>query len=669
MTAILKAFFLSFTIVIILFNNSFAQSNSTSIEQEIDSILQSINQIDTDLNKVITLTSFAGRNRYATPTRQLINKAIELSEKNKTPLLLAHAYYSLGNFYFYQSKMDSCLLYLKKSEQHLAHENAAMLQSSVLVTKGGVYSKLGAVILSISTYMEAQEYLDKVDTLQLAEIEQKKYKGKNLVLNNSLANLYSKTEDYDNAFNYYNKAITAALSLEATGNAAIILGNKGDLLIKMNRSKEALEVLHQSKKMLEESHFPKRFMATNFLTQGIAYFKLGRTEEALKFYEKSLAIGNANNLATTIMRAKAERGILMIQQKKFDKALLDCTTSKKTAQETNDTDYLIKSCNCLYQAQTALGNYQAALNNHEQYTAIKDSVYNETNIRKITQVGMQYDFDKKDAQQQLIIEKKNREKNQFRLALVGVALLLFGVYLFYRNKLKYQKTINLRNQELQEQKIKELRQKSKLAVLSSMIEGQEAERLRIAKDLHDSLGGLLSTIKIYFTKITKFNNNIPPSSLNLKTSELIDEACIEVRRISHNMMPHALSISGLKGAIEDLGIQLQEQGFQTTVEINQLPDNIDSTKQIVIYRLIQEIISNIRKHAKAKNILIQLIAHNNELNLSIEDDGVGFDYKASIKKDGLGLKSINSRVDFLDGKIEWDSQLNKGTTLTINIPL
>ncbi|HHH49747.1 MAG TPA: tetratricopeptide repeat protein, partial [Saprospiraceae bacterium] len=485
----------------------------------------------------------------------------------------------------------------------------------------------------------------------------------------SLANLYSKTEDYEKAFNYYNKAVTAALDLKASGNAAIILGNKGDLLIKMNRPEEALEVLQTAKKMLDESHFPERFTATNFLTQGIAYAKMNRPNEALKYYELSLDIGNANNSTTIIMNAKAERGILMIQQKKYKQALQDCRASKKTAQAINDTEYLIKTCNCLYQAQAALGDYKAALNNHQQYTEIRDSVYNETNIRKITQVGMQYDFDKKEAQQQLIIEKKNREKNQFRFALITVGLLLFGVYLFFKSKLKYQKTINLRNQELQQQKLKELKQKNKLAVLSSMIEGQEAERLRIAKDLHDSLGGLLSTIKIYFTKSIANNNNTSPSELTQKTSELIDEACIEVRRISHNMMPHALSISGLKGAVEDLSLQLQEQGFQTTLEINQLPDNIDNTKQIVLYRLIQEIISNIKKHAQAKNILIQLFGYDKEINLIIEDDGLGFDYDKAIKKDGLGLKSINSRVDFLDGKIEWDSQLHKGTTLTINIPL
>lgn len=134
------------------------------------------------------------------------------------------------------------------------------------------------------------------------------------------------------------------------------------------------------------------------------------------------------------------------------------------------------------------------------------------------------------------------------------------------------------------------------------------------------------------------------------------------------MMPHALSISGLKGAIEDFGSQLNDEGYKTTIEISKLPE-IESTKEVMIYRLLQEIISNIRKHADAKEILIQLLGNKDGVNLIIEDDGKGFNYKKAIKKGGLGLKSINSRVQFLDGTIDWDIQKDGGTSILINIPI
>ena len=235
--------------------------------------------------------------------------------------------------------------------------------------------------------------------------------------------------------------------------------------------------------------------------------------------------------------------------------------------------------------------------------------------------------------------------------------------------MKDQKTIATQKQALKDQEIKELQQKNKLLALNSMIEGQEAERLRIAKDLHDSLGGLLSTVKAHFTTIQKEIEQLEELNITAKTNSLIDEACIEVRRISHNMMPHALSISGLQGAVEDIAENLRDEGYEATLEVNHLPEKIEATKEVMIYRLVQEIISNIRKHAEAKSVLIQILGYKKELNLIIEDDGKGFIYDEAMEKGGLGLKSINSRVQFLDGTISWDSQPNKGTSVTINIPI
>ena len=240
-------------------------------------------------------------------------------------------------------------------------------------------------------------------------------------------------------------------------------------------------------------------------------------------------------------------------------------------------------------------------------------------------------------------------------------------FLFFRKRLKDQKTIASQKEAIQHQEIRELQQENKLLALNSMIEGQEAERLRIAKDLHDSLGGLLSTVKAHFGTIQKEIEQLEKLNITEKTNELIDEACIEVRRISHNMMPHALSISGLEGALEDMTESLNEEGYQTTLEISGLSEKIKPTKEVMIYRLLQEVISNIRKHAEAKSILIQVLGHQKELNIIIEDDGKGFNYEKALEKGGLGLKSINSRVQFLDGTIHWDSQIGQGTTITINI--
>ncbi len=326
----------------------------------------------------------------------------------------------------------------------------------------------------------------------------------------------------------------------------------------------------------------------------------------------------------------------------------------------------------LVEKNKVINNYKNAFDYKILESKLRDSITSEKMQKNIAELEVKFETEKKEREilaQKRTIEKKNTQRNLMILGFIALGIITLITILFFRNKLKFQHTIASQKEAIQQQEITELQQKNKLLALNSMIEGQEAERLRIANDLHDSLGGLLSTVKAHFSTIQKGIEQLEQLNITKKTNDLIDEACIEVRRISHNMMPHSLSISGLQGAIEDLGEQLNQQGFQTSVEINNLPNPIEETKKIMVYRLVQEVISNITKHADAKSILIQLIGHKNELNLIIEDDGKGFDYNEAIKKDGLGLKSINSRVEYLDGNIDWDTKIGEGTSITINIPV
>ncbi|MAP55458.1 ATP-binding protein [Altibacter sp.] len=320
----------------------------------------------------------------------------------------------------------------------------------------------------------------------------------------------------------------------------------------------------------------------------------------------------------------------------------------------------------------------AASNFKDAYTykileaSLRDSISSQRMQRNIAELEVKYDTEIKErkiAEQNLQIEKDSKQKTQILIGLIALGILLLVSFLFFSKRLKYQKTIAHQKETLQTQRITELQQKNKLLALSSMIEGQEAERLRIAKDLHDSLGGLLSTVKAHFSTVQREIEQLEQLNLTGKTNALIDEACLEVRRISHNMMPHALSLSGLKGAVEDIGEQLHEQGYEVTLELNKLPEKMDPTREIMIYRLLQEIISNIRKHAEAKSILIQIIGYNGNVNIIVEDDGKGFEQQRATERGGLGLKSINSRVQYLDGTIDWDTQPGRGTSITINIPI
>lgn len=636
-------------------------------QTKVDSILEAANKMDENLDAVKLLTVDAGKKMYPEITKKLIDRAVFISENQEDPKMLSNAYYAKGNYHFFNAELDSATIYLDKALLSINDESDLLLKSGIMSTKGGIASKKDNIAQSIFYTLQAKEILDQMDTISLSKEDRFKQLGKYLVISNSLANLYNKTEDYEEAIPYYDFAKETALSLKNFYGAAIITSNKGNLLLKMEQYHEALKTLKKSKELKLNAGAPETSIGISILNIAIAYDKLNQDEEALTSYNEAIVIFEKYNYIPGTGEALPYRGKLYIKKGQTEEAIKDCGKAKEIIQEAGISELYSEACQCLYEAYKAKGMYEKALVNFESYTVAKDSVLNKKNIKRITQIEMQYEFNKKKQEQEKILQKEKELKKNILIGSIIIGVFLLTIIFFLRKRIQYKNKLAQQTEAIQKQKITELQQKNKLLALNSMIEGQEAERLRIAKDLHDSLGGLLSTVKAHFTSIQNEITQLEQLNLTETTNSLIDEACIEVRRISHNMMPHALSISGLEGALEDITSNLREEGYEATLEISKIPP-LETTKEVMIYRLLQEIISNIRKHAQAKAILIQLMGHQNVLHIMVEDDGVGFNYDAVANKGGLGLKSINSRVQFLDGTIDWDSQVGSGTTISINLP-
>jgi signal transduction histidine kinase len=208
-------------------------------------------------------------------------------------------------------------------------------------------------------------------------------------------------------------------------------------------------------------------------------------------------------------------------------------------------------------------------------------------------------------------------------------------------------------------------------VKRALFYGEEKERKRVAQDLHDGMGSLLSTLRLNAESIDLSNKNLGEKEeiAYQNVLEMIDKACSELRTISHNMMPSSMEHFGLKITIESLieKINLNE-GTNFIFQIFNNEEKIDSQIEINIYRIILELVNNIIKHAKAKEASIQIILENNLLILMAEDDGIGFNYKNQ-KVSGIGLLNIKSRTEAMNGKINIDSKESKGTTIIIEIPI
>lgn len=326
----------------------------------------------------------------------------------------------------------------------------------------------------------------------------------------------------------------------------------------------------------------------------------------------------------------------------------------------------------LAQAYQQRGNYRKAYDFLVLHRSISDSLSALENMEKIDQLQIQFETAQKEntiQKQKFAIDQQARQQRM--ILIFGTVLLILGlvIIIIQRSRLKLQRKMTDQQKLLHEAELERLHQESRLTALNAMYDGQEEERKRIASDLHDGLGALLTTIKLQIQQIFEQIEIVDDAHDIKKTNQMLDHACDEVRRISHNMMPHALLKMGLDTAIQDLVNSIQrshvvEISYQNLAQHIQLKNG----SEISIYRIVQELLQNVMKHAKAKQVIIQISQHNGTFSLVVEDDGQGFD-ETKKQNGGLGLESVRSRVQYLDGEVTVSSQQGVGTTVTMDIPL
>lgn len=335
----------------------------------------------------------------------------------------------------------------------------------------------------------------------------------------------------------------------------------------------------------------------------------------------------------------------------------------------------------LYQKQVEcyelMGDYPAALDVMKVYSSFSDSLNDASRTASMQETMLKYmDIERETELQEMARDRnitvlKSRMQKVLSYALlVGVVIMLIVSYIIirsYQQRLNSNQIIARQNEEITARKINELESNRKIETISSMLQGQEVERERIARDLHDSLGGLLSTVKLHFDAIQTKVPELSDQKEYNKAYNLLDAACNEVRTISNNMQPGALLKLGIVPAIKDLVNRIESEEtphieFLNYGTLNDLPIGVN----LNIFRIVQELLYNSLKHAQAKEILIQLIRNDEDIEIMVEDDGIGFDPQ-QIKK-GMGTENVAARVNFLHGEISIHTDKGVGTTTTITIP-
>lgn len=325
-----------------------------------------------------------------------------------------------------------------------------------------------------------------------------------------------------------------------------------------------------------------------------------------------------------------------------------------------------------------LKHWSTAYDYLARYSIINDSLINDRRQRVIDRLlvskeSLEQKLQIRDlVKDQKISEFQNRLRNVLTFSLLfGSVIVLFGAYFTIRNyqhRFNANQIIHSQTEEINRQRITELENNVKIQSMHSMIQGQEAERERVAKDLHDSLGGLLSTVKLHFDAIQSQDTRIGRLQEYKRAYTLLDEACKEVRQISNNLQPGALHKLGLVPAINDLVNRVRTPDAPV-IDFRHYNVNgsLDSRVSLNVFRIVQELLNNALKHSDASEISIVLSQSNNLLNIVVQDNGKG--YEPGAIKMGMGTENIASRVNYLKGDLSIHSVIGEGTTTQIEIPI
>jgi len=295
-------------------------------------------------------------------------------------------------------------------------------------------------------------------------------------------------------------------------------------------------------------------------------------------------------------------------------------------------------------------------------------LYGQRLDKSIAEMQVKFDVEKKDLEllkNKAEMEAKEKQafiKNIIIIGIIGLIILLIIVgFLFYRKKqIEQQAKLDT---EIAYQK--EIRTKA-------VLDAEEKERRRIAQDLHDGVGQLLSAAKL---NLSNLESKLEDQNEDQKTAmqnaiSLLDDSVKEVRIVSHNMMPNTLIKQGLGNAVREFITKLgNAPSLKVDLEIIGLDSRLNQQIETIVYRVIQEIVNNIIKHAKASHISMQLVKHETEFSIMIEDNGVGFNTNNIAEFEGIGLKGIQTRIEFLNGTVHFDSAIGRGTTIIIDVPL
>lgn len=589
-------------------------------------------------------------------------QGVTLSKKHQN-FKAASLFLSIGKSYYMKSSNDSALLALNECKPLLKEANDELLVNYNLVL-ASVYQDKGMTDSAIQIFLQSVPVLEKKENSHL----------RHLLFNTftNIGNVFLKETRYDKAMDYYNKADSYKVYVQSKTQLIQFFQKKFIIYSNTNRLNEAEKCLDSSINLLNEANNLEMKQAV-YINYGFLAEKKNEFQKARQWYLKGLAITDSIDNKFYRSRIYNNLSSASISLQDWSNARKYADEALKSANEFKSFIDMHYSYGNLKLVASNTGNYKEALAFAELQFQYADSASSSDSKQKVMELESKYQHEKKEkeiadlklqnAAKELVVIKRNR-----LLITGGIAAsaLLVIATLFYRSS-RQKQTIAEKDNILRKEQIKFLERQQQIVSLQSMINGQETERTRIAKDLHDGLGGLFSTIKMLFSTLQHEKAELKTEPLFMKSYDMINTASEEVRRIAHNMMPEVLIKLGLVQATQELCNSISAgKLLNVSMQAYGMDKRLNASTEIMLFRILQELLNNIIKHSQASEAIIQFNREGNRLSVTVEDNGRGFNLAETDGKTHAGLSSVESRVSYLNGKLSIDSQKEVGTTVMMD---
>jgi two-component system NarL family sensor kinase len=486
----------------------------------------------------------------------------------------------------------------------------------------------------------------------------------------SLATSFLNFKQYEKAIYYYKKELIDYKGPKIESYFAIDYSRLAFCLTEIKQLKEAKPYLDSALKILQA--YPRSYpWLKYYYCNANWYQKQGLHVQALANYNQALAVAKQINNQYDVVNILFGKYDVLYTQKNYAAAKSVAYDIYNLNRQLKDTIKLdrVGIYKTLYEIEKVSGNNTIALNWMERYAALTDSINKTDEKLRFNGLEEKYQAAKKEkdilklqnqAKEQQLSINKNRLLLVLLLgALIISALLLLTYFIIAKNR----KRASLQKELLHQQQLKQKENEQQLLVFNAMLNGQEKERTRLSRDLHDGLGGTLAGIKLHLQ--SQANQTQQPGLQPI--IEQMSDAVKELRRIAHNTMPENLLRFGLEAAVSDLCENLQTPATSINFYATNLSATLSQQEQLTIYRIIQELLGNALKYANASEILVQCIQSENHFSITVEDNGNGFDVDTTMDKSGMGLFNVQNRTRYLQGTMDIQSSKEVGTTVNIDL--